>query len=146
MFQDFNIENQLHLERANNPLPSSTPEMEPWYDGPPQFTYYTQVEIPFHLLNCNFTTDPDCTLPNTIYIPSTGTIKSPIIHLVIGRIIGKNGYFLKYLTEITGLHYIWYNQSNTNTWGVFELWGSPDKLPYACYLLNQRIESIINYY
>jgi hypothetical protein len=139
-------ETQLHLSRANCAPSSSSPYQEPWYNGPPLFTNYTQLEIPIYLLNCNFSTDPKCELPNTIYIPPHGQPKSPIIHKLISQIIGKNGIGLKYITAQTGLHYIWFNNTDKESWGVFELWGERERLSYASFLLNKRILQMIQNY
>ena len=142
----FLYDTHLHQKRATYIPYCSYPHQEPWYTGTPHFAYYTQVNIPIYNLNCNFTTDPKCNLPNTIYIPTQGISTSPIIHTIIGRIIGKNGGWLKNLTTKTNLHYIWYNNTNKNSWGVFELWGRPEYLPYATYLLNKRISNVIAKY
>lgn len=149
IYQDglhFIEENEHHyLQSWYKPI-SSLPYHEPWFYGTPHFTYYTEVDIPLYLLNCNFTTDSKCNLPNTIYIPPQGQSNSTIINKIIGQIIGKNGWWLKKLTSYTGLHYIWYNNKEYNTWGRFQLWGIPERLNCATYLLNQRISTIINKY
>lgn len=139
---EFLDETQLHCIRASHQAKSSYPYQEPWYMGPPKFTYYSQVDIPFYRVNCNLTTDPNCDLTRNIYIPPTGIPKSKIVDKIIGLIIGKNGYWLKRLTYETKLHYIWYNK----TYGVFEIWGSPNTINYASYKITQHIENVIDQY
>ena len=148
MYKDnlqFFQETDQHLKNANQffNLDTSYPYQEPWSNGPPSFAYYTEVDIPLDQINCNLTTDPFCKLPNTIYIPESGPITSPIISKIVGLIVGKNGWWLKQLTQDTQLHYIWFNNHDI---GVFQLWGRPERLPYAVTLLQQRINTIIHKY
>ena len=66
----------------------STPETEPWQNGPPQFAAYTRVYLP-----------KDC-------------------YHRISHIIGDRGKNLIDITEKNYIHYIWYNNEGYfELWG-----------------------------
>ena len=121
------------IQEYNNtflPQPiSSTPIGEPWIYGPPIYTYYTQVFLP---TSCFNTTHP---------------LFHNILSQFISNVIGFQGSHLKYITILTGCHYIWYNENPLNlpqkpTFGCFQLWGHPNYLPYATFLLTSHIKNI----
>ena len=90
----------------------STPETEPWQNGPPLFAAYTRVYLP---LSINPKTDTQ----------------------IISTIIGKKGANLIQITEKTLIHYVWYRQD-----GYFELWGDENNLPLAVSQLVMLINYI----
>jgi hypothetical protein len=81
----------------------STPKTEPWQNGAPLFAAYTRV-----------------------YLPTTDNVFN------ISKIIGNRGSNLIKITEVSNIHYIWYNND-----GYFELWGDENCLPQASTLLIQ---------
>lgn len=142
------LEDDIHQFIANSPIPdSSYPHQEPWFDGPPSLSYYTQVDLPIHLLGYGFQCGMDTFNDSIINIPKTGKCDHPIIKLYIGHIIGPLGQHLKTITETTGVHYIWYNEnpkdaSSLPPWGCFQLWGRPERLPNAVNMLQTHIQYI----
>ena len=145
------LEEENHQLLSNLTPYSSSPLEEPWIYGPPSFTYYTQIDLPILQLGYNLQFGPyqsnDTIKGDTLFIPCNGKCEHSILKQYIGHIIGPQGDHLKYITETTGLHYIWYNENPKNEptlppWGCFQLWGCPEKLPYAKALLNTHIQSI----
>ena len=54
---------------------------------------------------------------------------------MIGNVIGKDGKYLKWITERSKTHYIFFKD------GVFEIWGSSDRvIRFATQLLHQHLE------
>ena len=51
--------------------------------------------------------------------------------------IGKGGFHLKRITELSGCDYLWYDFKR----GVIEIWGKEKKLPKALRMLKKRIDS-----
>ena len=128
----------------------STPLQEPWTNGPPSFAHYTEVELPVgDLLPYSITTDPnDKNDPLCIFIPPEGPSPSPIIGEFVAQIVGRNGDWLKQITEQTGVHYIWYNanpseQQPAPAWGSFQIWGPVERLYGAKQRLNKQIQHVI---
>jgi hypothetical protein len=134
---------------------SSHPSQEPWMNGPPSFSYYTEVELPVHLLGKMISSDPRDMKdeqgndnPNVIYIPQEGHTPSPIVKAFISLVIGNNGYWLKKITQDTGVHFIYYNDSTSgNTplpWGSFQIWGSTECLVLAEKALKKQINHVLH--
>ena len=143
------LEERLHQLQNSHVTDSSYPEEEPWMFGPPSLTNYTQIDLPVDRLGYNFRGEPYRTehSKDTIYLPSSGQCQHPILKQYIGHIIGPQGQYLKAITETADIHYLWYNENPTEKdtlppWGCFQLWGRPERLPYAVTLLNNHIESV----
>lgn len=147
------LEETLHQVQSSLLPNSSNPEEEPWMFGPPSLTNYTQIDLPVDRLGYNIRCGPfspnqlTCYSKDTIYLPSSGQCQQPILKQYIGHIIGPQGQHLKTITETTGIHYLWYNENPTEKdtlppWGCLQLWGRPERLPYAVTLLNNHIESV----
>lgn len=147
------LEESLHQFRSSLVMDSSYPEQEPWMFGPPSLTYYTQIDLPVDKLGYNIRCGPfspeqlTSYYKDTIYLPSSGQCKQPILKQYIGHIIGPQGQHLKTITENTGIHYLWYNENPLEKdtlplWGCFQLWGHPKRLPYAVTQLNNHIKSV----
>ena len=144
-------EYQEHCVKANDLIPRvSFPHEEPWCNGPPSFAYYTEVDLPVHRLPYNITTDEEFkNSPNVIYVPSQGAANSSIINMFVAQIVGRDGDWLKKITEECNVHYIWFNKNPMNNaippaWGAFQLWGHPVNLNKAKTLLNRQIHYILN--
>jgi hypothetical protein len=145
------LEYNRHCQLASLAQPqSSTPLQEPWMDGPPKFTYYTEVELPvIDLLPYDISTDPIYKNdPRCIFIPSEGPSSSPIISEYVAQIVGRGGDWLKKITEESGVHYIWYNNNPSEkqpapAWGSFQIWGPVERLEMAKQLLNKQIQYVI---
>tara|TARA_Y100000389_G_scaffold80764_1_gene77382 strand:+ start:771 stop:1040 length:270 start_codon:yes stop_codon:yes gene_type:complete len=61
---------------------------------------------------------------------------------IIGYIIGNNGTHFKRITNITGVDYIWWEDSIKK----IEIWGAENRLDYACKILKDHCNYIINKY
>ena len=126
------IENHHQMIASFPQPPSSTTRSEPWQEGPPSFTYYTEVPLGKDNLNslCG-DTDPE-------------TINS-----LVSQIIGYKGHWLKKITQETGVHYIYYNPNPTGNRRfiedrlVFQIWGPQDRLVYAEKLLSAQIKHVL---
>ncbi len=116
--------------------PESNPIDDHYSNGPPFLCSYTQIKVPFHILPMD--------KPNNT--------ERYGVEDFVPLIIGKNGKHLKWITETSGIHYIWYNknplslQDNIVTRdAVFQLWGQEHLLSYAVALLQTHITSIGKY-
>jgi hypothetical protein len=142
-------ERHEYLAAQTQPL-CTTPEEEPWYHGPPSLAHYTEVDLPVWRLPQNITiiaTD-ELLKEGTIYIPKEGFCDSPYIKEFVAMIVGRDGDWLKQITEKTGIHYLWYNPNPGNfypapAWGSFQAWGSPDRLSKARLLLESQIDHVV---
>ena len=52
--------------------------------------------------------------------------------------IGREGFYLKRITEHSGAQYIWYDRERK----VVEVWGPEYTLPLAVHFLNKRIRKL----
>ena len=118
----------------------SFPYQEPYWQGPPIHCSYSQVSVPYELLPGMLTLGHEA---NT-------TLRIGAERLV-PMIIGRQGCYLKQLTEECGLHYLWFNKnpfglemSNPHRQGVFEVWGRQEQLPYAVARLKTHMQFIIS--
>lgn len=130
---DLTKEDERHSYLASQPSwgifsGESAPHQEPWYSGPPSHAHYTNVRL-----------NPDD-------IDEFG-------ESLIGRIIGAEGRHLQFITETSGIHYIWWNKDWNKDWrdqdplcpyiGVFEMWGPHTNLTTAVEMLNDHIDFVI---
>ena len=162
--QEMDREGSLHLLQYNRhcDLASlfqpqcSTPEQEPWMNGPPSFAHYTEVELPIvDLLPFSVTTDPnDKDDPHCIFIPNKGPSPSPIIGEFVAQIVGRGGDWLKRITEESGVHYIWYDANPSEKqpapawesfqiWGGFLIWEPQERLGMTKPRLDRQIQHVI---
>ena len=58
-------------------------------------------------------------------------------HICPKMFMGPDGYHFKYITELSGCNYLWFDWSR----GVIEIWGKEAfRLPKALKMLNNRIK------
>ena len=100
----------------------SLPHQEPWWNGKPSHTHYANIEV------------------TELYRYADSEF--------IGRIIGKAGCHLQYITNSSGAHYIWWNTdvlgefANTEKMGRFEIWGTPYAIQLATKMLLDQIDFV----
>jgi hypothetical protein len=143
--EEFLEEEWVHQQRAAGLLKAelvaqveSWPQQEPYWEGAPIHCSYTQVSIPYESLpQLNIGTS----YQDPVYFKELD---------VVSMAIGRSGCYLKMLTEMYGLHYIWYQPNplgleNPNLGdGCFELWGRKERLGEAVKAMSVHLAKTVD--
>jgi hypothetical protein len=159
----------------------SFPCNEPYTLGSPSFTHYTKVDFKNYIYATNntsiglFLTCPDSNSPDvhlSLDLTNTNKYVDSTLNYSVGDfmriLIGINGIHLKYITQMSGVHYIWNNINTESThppggdnyhlekatgdkynalekllMGAFEIWGRPEYIQNAVNMLNSHITNTI---
>jgi len=65
---------------------------------------------------------------------------APEHQYLMGRVIGKSGFFFKKMTQDTGCIYMYYRKE----WGCIEIWGYPPNAQWAMHLLWHHLGKVIS--